>query len=85
MRFRSLSHINVGTGVDCTIREMAETMKRVVGFEGQLVFDSSKPDGTARKLMDVSRLETMGLRYSIELEDGLRSTYGVYKSISRKS
>ncbi len=73
-----LSHINVGTGVDCTIREMAETMKRVVGFEGDLVFDASKPDGTVRKLMDVSRLAALGWRYSIGLEDGLRSTYGWY-------
>ncbi|WP_016606933.1 NAD-dependent epimerase/dehydratase family protein, partial [Yersinia pestis] len=49
-----LSHINVGTGVDCTIRELAETMAKVVGFTGNLVFDSTKPDGTPRKLMDVS-------------------------------
>jgi len=70
-----LSHINVGTGVDCTIREMAETMKRVVGFEGELVFDAAKPDGTPRKLMDVSRLANLGWRYSISLEEGLRSTY----------
>lgn len=73
-----LSHINVGTGEDCTIREMAETMKRVVGFEGELVFDSSKPDGTPRKLMDVSRLASMGWRYSIPLEQGLRQTYAWY-------
>src|SRR3546814_466643 len=51
-----LSHINVGTGLDCTIRELAETIARVVGFRGRLVFDSSKPDGTPRKLLDVSRL-----------------------------
>ena len=70
-----LSHINVGTGVDCTIREMAETMKAVVGFEGRLVFDDTKPDGTPRKLMDVSRLGSMGWQSSITLEDGLKSTY----------
>jgi GDP-L-fucose synthase len=70
-----LSHINVGTGVDCTIREMAETMKKVVGFQGKLVFDASKPDGTARKLMDVSRLKSMGWKYSISLEEGLAGTY----------
>lgn len=70
-----LSHINVGTGRDVTIREMAETMKRVVGFEGELVFDTSKPDGAPRKLIDVSRLATMGWRYSVELEEGLRRTY----------
>jgi GDP-L-fucose synthase len=70
-----LSHINVGTGVDCTIRELAETMARVVGFEGKLIFDSSKPDGTPRKLMDVSRLKALGWEASITLEDGLKSTY----------
>ena len=54
------SHINVGTGVDCTIRELAETVARVTGFAGRLVFDSSKPDGSLRKLLDVSRLASMG-------------------------
>ncbi|NHN39587.1 GDP-L-fucose synthase [Pseudomaricurvus alcaniphilus] len=70
-----LSHINVGTGEDCTIREMAETMARVVGYEGKLVFDSSKPDGAPRKLMSVDRLADLGWRYRIGLEDGLRVTY----------
>lgn len=70
-----LSHINVGTGVDVTIRELAETMKRVVGYLGMLVFDTTKPDGTPRKLIDVSRLSAMGWRYSVDLELGLRKTY----------
>lgn len=70
-----LSHINVGTGVDCSIRELAETMRRVVGFEGKLTFDTSKPDGTPRKLMDVSRLKNLGWQYSIGLEAGLHKTY----------
>ncbi|MDP3272169.1 GDP-L-fucose synthase [Limnobacter sp.] len=70
-----LSHINVGTGVDCTIRELAETMQRVVGFEGQLVFDTTKPDGTPRKLMNVDRLKSLGWQYSINLEAGLKKTY----------
>lgn len=70
-----LSHINVGTGVDCTIRELAETMQKVVGFKGDLVFDTSKPDGTPRKLMDVSRLKALGWQASISLEDGLANTY----------
>ncbi|OJI42869.1 GDP-L-fucose synthase [Vibrio vulnificus] len=70
-----LSHINVGTGVDCTIREMAETMAKVVGFEGKVVFDSTKPDGTPRKLMDVSRLAALGWRYQVSLEEGLSKTY----------
>ncbi len=70
-----LSHINVGTGVDCTIREMAETMKRVVGFEGELTFDATKPDGAPRKLMNVDRLKALGWEYSISLEEGLAMTY----------
>lgn len=70
-----LSHINVGTGKDCTIREMAETMAKVVGFHGQVVFDSTKPDGTPRKLMDVSRLAALGWRYRVNLEQGLTKTY----------
>ena len=70
-----LSHVNVGTGVDCTIRELAETMARVTGFTGRLSFDATKPDGTPRKLMDVSRLAALGWRSAIGLEDGLRDTY----------
>lgn len=70
-----LSHINVGTGVDCTIRELAETMAEVTGFEGALEFDASKPDGAPRKLMDVSKLERLGWAAAIELKDGLRDTY----------
>jgi GDP-L-fucose synthase len=70
-----LSHINVGTGVDCTIREMAETMASVVGYQGHIVFDVSKPDGTPRKLMNVERLANLGWRYDIDLPTGLASTY----------
>lgn len=71
-----LSHINVGTGQDCTIRELAETVAKVTGFKGDLVFDSTKPDGTPRKLMDVSRLRALGWEAGIGLEDGLRDAYG---------
>ena len=70
-----LSHINVGTGQDCTIRELAETVAKVTGFKGRLSFDASKPDGPPRKLMDVSRLEHLGWRAKISLEDGLRDAY----------
>jgi len=73
-----LSHINVGTGKDVTIREMAETMKEVVGFKGGLSFDTTKPDGTPRKLIDVSRLSNMGWEYSVDLKDGLSKTYKWY-------
>ena len=70
-----LSHINVGTGLDCTIRELAETLAKITGFEGDLKFDASKPDGAPRKLMDVSRLKSLGWQSSISLEAGLASTY----------
>jgi len=70
-----LSHINVGTGVDCTIHELAETIARVIGYKGQLIFDDSKLDGAPRKLMDVSRLRALGWVASVSLEDGLKSTY----------
>jgi len=74
-----LSHINVGTGIDVTIREMAETMKEVVGYEGKLTFDITKPDGAPRKLIDITRLKKMGWNYSVELEEGLYKTYKWYK------
>ncbi|WP_391528179.1 GDP-L-fucose synthase family protein [Photorhabdus akhurstii] len=70
-----LSHINVGTGEDCTIREVAETIANIVGFTGVITFDSNKPDGTPRKLMDVSRLARLGWRYHINLKSGLQMTY----------
>ena len=69
------SHINVGTGRDVTIAELSNTMARVVGFEGDIEFDTSKPDGTPRKLLDVSLLKSLGWEYSIELEQGLEMTY----------
>ncbi|AZL60213.1 GDP-L-fucose synthase [Tabrizicola piscis] len=70
-----LSHINVGSGTDVTIRELAELVAGVVGFKGQIAFDTTKPDGAPRKLMDVSRLARLGWKSSISLEDGIRSTY----------
>ena len=73
-----LSHINIGTGVDVTTRELAETMKQVIGFKGELIFDTAKPDGAPRKLIDVSRLSNMGWKYSAELKRGLEQTYKWY-------
>ena len=73
-----LTHINVGTGEDCTIRELAETVARVTGFAGRLVFDVDKPDGAPRKLLDVSRLAALGWRPQIGLEEGLRDAYAWY-------
>tara|TARA_B100000242_G_C43017920_1_gene473496 strand:- start:90 stop:1049 length:960 start_codon:yes stop_codon:yes gene_type:complete len=75
-----LSHINVGTGIDCTIKELAETIAEVTEFKGELFFDTSKPDGTPRKLMDVSRLKDLGWEHSISLKNGLADTYNWYKN-----
>lgn len=72
---KMLSHINVGSGTDVTIRELAETVAEVVGFKGNLDFDTSKPDGTPRKLMDVSRLKRLGWTASIPLKSGIQDTY----------
>jgi nucleoside-diphosphate-sugar epimerase len=70
-----LSHINVGSGTDVTIRELAETVAEVTGFQGELKFDATKPDGTPRKLMDVSRLKRLGWEASIPLKKGIQETY----------
>lgn len=70
-----LSHINVGTGVDCTIRELAETIAEVTGFKGDLVFDTSKPDGTLRKLLDTTRLTALGWQPKIYLRQGLQMAF----------
>lgn len=70
-----LSHINVGSGKDITIKELAEIIKEVVGFEGELFFDTTKPDGAPRKLIDVSLLSNLGWNYSTNLKEGLIKTY----------
>ncbi|WP_263381307.1 GDP-L-fucose synthase family protein [Granulicella arctica] len=85
-RFRSLllddvpPLINIGTGEDVTIRELAETICRVLGFEGRLIFDTSKPDGTPRKLLDVTRLHDLGWKHTINLEQGIRLTWNAVQS-----
>ena len=68
-------HINVGTGEDLSIRELAEEIRRIVAPEVSIEFDTSKPDGTPRKLLDVGRLHRLGWRHTIELRQGLASTY----------
>jgi len=72
--------INIGTGEDLTIKDLALAVKKTVGFEGELVFDTSKPDGTPRKLMDVSKLHNLGWKHRIELEEGLKLAYADYLS-----
>ena len=75
-----LSHLNVGTGVDCSIRQLAETVARVTGFHGTLRFDATRPDGAPRKLLDVARLRALGWEPRIGLEEGLRATYAWFRT-----
>lgn len=74
------THINIGTGVDISIKELAETIKKTVGFKGALYFNTAKPDGTLKKLTDVSKLHGLGWRHTVELEDGVRKIYEWYCS-----
>jgi GDP-L-fucose synthase len=77
-RYEGARHINVGTGEDLSIRELADTIRSAVYPDARIVFDSSKPDGMPRKLLDVSRLHALGWRHRIGLQDGIRSTYAWY-------
>ena len=77
-----LSHINVGTGQDLTIKKLAETISKVIGFKGKIEFDITKPDGTKRKLMNSIRLNKLGWHPKIDLEQGLKKTYKHYCSVN---
>ena len=77
--------INIGTGEDVSIKELAEMIKKITGFTGEIVWDASKPDGTPRKLLDVSRLHNLGWKHQINLPDGVLSTYEFYQSIHQQS
>ncbi|MEW6506934.1 MAG: GDP-L-fucose synthase [Bacteroidota bacterium] len=72
---QGLTHLNIGTGKDLTIAELAELIKEVVGFNGKIVFDNSKPDGTPRKLLDVNRINNLGWKFSVNLKEGIEKTY----------
>ncbi|WP_418508828.1 GDP-L-fucose synthase family protein [Corallibacter sp.] len=72
------THINIGTGKEVSIKELAETIKNIIGFKGDLVFNTDKPDGTMRKLTDVSKLNNLGWKHSVELEDGIKKVYDWY-------
>jgi len=73
---------NIGTGEDISIKDLANTIKDVVGFEGELKFDATKPDGTPRKLMDVSKLHSVGWKHKIELKEGIKSVYNEVKNMN---
>ena len=77
--YNGQQHVNIGTGTDLSIKDLALMIKKIVGFEGEIVHDLSKPDGTPRKLMDVSYLHSLGWKHRIELEEGIRSVYEDFK------
>jgi len=76
---KGITHLNIGTGKDLTILELAKLVAEIIGFNGKIVHDSSKPDGTPRKLLDVSRINSLGWKYKTELRDGIVKTYEHFK------
>lgn len=74
------THINIGTGVDISIQELAELIQKIVGYEGKLIYNTSKPDGTMLKLSDPSKLSTLGWKHKMELEEGIQTVYGLFVS-----
>lgn len=72
------THINIGTGIDLTIRELAETVKKIVGYQGKIHWDTQKPDGTPRKLLNIDRIKQLGWTPEISLETGIREVYEEY-------
>jgi GDP-L-fucose synthase len=72
---KGITHLNVGSGKDITIADLAKLISEIIGFEGKIEYDSSKPDGTPRKLMDVTRINSLGWQYKTELSDGIAKTY----------
>jgi GDP-L-fucose synthase len=79
-----LSHINIGTGEDLAIRDLAKTIGDVVGYQGRIAFDTTKPDGTPRKLMDVGRMKSLGWRPKVGLRDGLALAYADFLASMRR-
>lgn len=77
--YNSQQHVNVGTGVDLTIKDLALLIKKIVGYTGEIKHDLSKPDGTPRKLMDVSLLHSLGWKHKIDLEEGIRAVYNDFR------
>jgi len=75
---QGISHLNIGTGQDLTIAELAELIKNIIGFEGQIVYDTTKPDGTPQKLLDVTRIHNLGWKHRTSLEDGIRKAYEAF-------
>jgi GDP-L-fucose synthase len=85
LNYNEESHVNIGTGEDVTIKELAETVKDVVGYKGKIVNDLTKPDGTPRKLLNVDLLHSTGWKHSVELKDGIEKVYNWYlKTIEKR-
>ena len=85
--YDGLEHVNIGTGKEVTIKQLAELVKKTVGYEGEIVWNSDMPDGTPRKLTDVSKLHSLGFMHKIELEEGVKLAYDWFKEnidIARK-
>ncbi len=80
LNYHGLELVNIGSGEDVSIKELAEFVREVIGFKGELVFDATKPDGTPRKLMDVSKLANLGWKYSISLKEGITEVYSEVKN-----
>ena len=74
------THINIGTGIDISIKALAETIKEIIGFKGELYFNTDKPDGTMKKLTNVSKLHGLGWKHTVELKEGIEKMYTWYKS-----
>ena len=77
--YNDSSIVNVGTGEDVTIKELAEKIKKVVGYDDEIIWDTTKPDGTPRKLLDVSKINSLGWKHRVPLDDGITSTYNWFK------
>jgi GDP-L-fucose synthase len=75
---QGITHLNIGTGEDLTIAELAALIKNIVGFEGEIIYDTSKPDGTPQKLLDVSRINNLGWKHTTSLEEGIRKAYKAF-------
>ena len=84
LNYSESEHINVGTGEDLSIKDLALLIKKIIGFEGELKFDSSKPDGTPRKVLDVSKAKSLGWAPKISLRDGIDQTIAWYKDATAK-
>jgi GDP-L-fucose synthase len=76
--YEESKHINIGTGKEISIKDLAQTVKKIVGYQGELIFDASKPDGTLRKVLDISKITSMGWKPTVELEEGIKYAYQDY-------